>query len=126
MKRSIGMAIVLSIITCGIYMLYWLYQLLTSYYQLTNQPSNAGMDIVLSIITCGIYGYYLAYKIGKMESSAYRDYGMHPKDDSILYLVLAIFGFAIIVYAIAQSNLNALVDSGNGPDQGQNQQYGNI
>jgi nitrate reductase NapE component len=116
------MAIVFTIITCGIYGLYWLYQILTSYYRLNNRPSNAGMDIVLSIITCGIYSIYLSYKIGKLESDAYQHYGMPPKDDAILYLILTIFGFSIIAYAIVQSNINALVDhhnySGPGPGHG--------
>jgi hypothetical protein len=112
MKRSVAMAIVFTIITCGVYGIYWLYQLLTSLYHLNKQESTAGMDIVFTFITCGIYGIYLAYKIGKMEAEAYRNYGMYPKDDSIMYLVLAIFSFEIIVWAIVQSNINNLIDNG--------------
>jgi len=120
-RRSIGQAIVFSIITCGIYMIYWLYQLLSSLYRLNNQPSSAGFDILLTFITCGIYGIYLMYKIGKLESGVNQNFDMPHKDDSVLYLILAIFSLQIIVYAIVQSNLNTLADNagtGSGPDSG--------
>ena len=116
-KRSVGVAILLSIITCGIYAIYWLYQILSTLYRLTNQQNNAGMDIVLTFITCGIYGIYLVYKIGKLESHAHYNMGLPPKDESVLYLILAIFAFHIVVYAIVQSNINNLIDRmhGHGP-----------
>ena len=109
-KRSVGVAILLSFVTCGIYAFYWLYQLLSSHYKLNNLPNNAGMDIVLYIVTCGLYGIYLGYKIGKLESTAHHAMGMAPRDDSILYLILTIFGLWVVVYAIVQSNLNTMVD----------------
>jgi hypothetical protein len=119
-RRSIGMCIVLSIVTCGIYAVYWLYQLLRIQYRLTGQQSQAGLDIVLGIITCGIYYIYLAWKMGKMESEAARQHGMPPRDDSVMYVILHIFALAIINYAIWQANLNQLIDvkfggGGSGP-----------
>ena len=116
-KRSVGVAILLSFLTCGIYAIYWYYQVLTSLYRLNNLPSNAGVDIVLTIVTCGLYGIYLAYKIGKLESSMHHIMGLPPRDDSILYLILSIFSLDIIVFAIVQSNINAMVDqvSARGP-----------
>ena len=109
-KRSVGVAILLSIVTCSIYAWYWLYQLLSSHYRLNNLPNNAGLDIVLYIVTCGLYGIYLAYKMGKLESTSHHMMGMPPRDDSVLYLILTIFGLWIVVYAIIQSNLNTMVD----------------
>jgi len=107
-KRSVGMAVVLSIVTCGIYALYWLYQILSAHYRLNDKPNGAGMDIVLGIITCGIYSIYLMYKLGKLESETFQEHTSTFKDESVLYLILAIFGLSIVVYAIAQSNLNNL------------------
>jgi len=129
MRRSVGLGVVLSIVTCGIYSFYWLYQLLSAHYRLNNQPSNAGMDLVLSLVTCGIYFIYLMYKLGKLESDSYRAVGF-TKDDSILYVILSIFSMSIVVYAIVQSNLNSLCDkidgSGPGPfSPGQGPGYGN-
>ena len=117
-KRSVGVAILLSVVTCGIYGIYWYYQVLSTMYRLNNLPSNAGLDIVLTFITCGIYGIYLMYKIGKMESTAYHIMGMPPRDDSILYLILGLFGLHIVVYAIVQSNINTLADHFGGGGRG--------
>ena len=105
-KRSIPAAIIFTIITCGIYGLYWDFKIWDSLYRATNRPSSAGVDVLLSIVTCGIYYVYMMYKAGKMESEAYNMYGLGTKDDRILYLILSIFGFAIIVMAILQSNIN--------------------
>ena len=120
-KRSVGVAILLSIITCSIYAWVWLYHLLTTLYRQNNQPSNAAVDIVLYIVTCGIYGWYLMYKMGKLESGMHYNLRVQPKDDSILYLILGIFGLWIVVYAIIQSNINNLADHmnmGGGPPGG--------
>ncbi|MCL1788184.1 MAG: DUF4234 domain-containing protein [Defluviitaleaceae bacterium] len=105
-RRSVGTAIVLTIITCGIYALYWDYKLWDSLYRANKMPSTAGTDVVLSLITCGIYYIYMHYKAGKLEASAHTLYGLPPKDDSILYLILTIFGLGIVSVAILQSNIN--------------------
>ena len=123
-KRSVGLAIVLSIVTCSIYGWYWLYQLLSTLYRLNNRPSNAGLDIVLSLVTCGIYYIYLSYKLGKLESGAVSAQGRPHKDDSILYLVLAIFGLWIINYAIIQANINSMPTGGSGFGPGQGPGFG--
>ena len=105
-RRHPGVAIVLSIITCGIYVFYWEYKLWDSLYKANNMPSNAGTDLVLSIFTCGLYTIYMHYKAGKLEASAHTLHGLPPKDDSVLYLILTIFGLGIISMAILQSNIN--------------------
>ena len=109
-KRSVGVSILLSIVTCSIYAWVWLYQMLTALYRQNEQPSSAAMDIVLSFVTCGIYLIYLMYKMGKLEAGMHHRLGMPPKDDSILYLILGIFGLSIVVYAIVQSNINNMAD----------------
>jgi len=83
--------------------------MLEAHYHFNNQQSTAGMDILLGIVTCGFYFYYVYYKMGKLESNTYRNFGMPPKDDSILYVILGIFGLAIVTYAIVQDNLNKLI-----------------
>jgi len=108
-KRNIVAAIAFSIITCGIYVIYWEYKLLDSLYKANNQTSSAGTDVLLSIVTCGIYGLYMLYKAGKMESSAMAIYGFPEKDEGGLYLILGIFGLAIVSFCILQSNINNML-----------------
>ena len=63
-QRNIAVCIILSIVTCGIYGIYWFIVLSND----TNTVSNAenatsgGVAFVLSLITCNIYGLYWAYK----------------------------------------------------------------
>ena len=63
--RSVGLCIVLSILTCGIYGLYWLYCLNEDVCEVTERPgTSGGVVILLSLITCGIYTLYWYYKMG--------------------------------------------------------------
>ena len=114
-KREIAVAVILSIITCGIYMIYWEYKVWDSLYKATNRPSNAGVDVLLGFITCGIYFIYMLYKAGKMEQEANAMYNLPEKDEAALYLILGIFGLGIVSLAIMQSNINTyLADAVNG------------
>lgn len=105
-KRSIGTAIILSIITCGIYYYFWLYKVWSSLYKANNMPNSAGTDLVLSFITCGIYFIYMSYKAGKLEARAYAMHDLPHKDDSILYLVLDLLTAHFVSTIILQSNIN--------------------
>lgn len=56
-QRNIALCIILSIITCGIYGLYWIYKLTEDVNTLKGDPNatSGGIVILLGIITCGIY-----------------------------------------------------------------------
>lgn len=58
-KRNIAVCIILSIVTCGIYGIYWFICLNND----TNTASNTfgtsgGVAFLLTLVTCGIYGIY--------------------------------------------------------------------
>lgn len=103
--RSVGMCIVLSLITCGIYAIYWMYCIHNDVQEVSGTPLgvSGGMVVVLDIITCGIYGVYWNYKMGQLLDNAK---GVPNGNSAILYLVLALFGFGIVSMAIMQSELN--------------------
>ena len=114
-KREVAVAVILTLITCGFYMLYWEYKVWDSLYKATNRQSNAGVDVLLGFITCGIYFIYMMYKAGKMEHEANAMYNLPEKDEAALYLILSIFGLGIVSLAIMQSNINTyLADAVNG------------
>lgn len=110
MNRSIPLCIVLSIITCGIYSLYWMVKINDDLNILSNQTGDtSGVTVlILSIITCGIYTLYWYYKMGNKIDAANVQRGMMPQNSSLLYLLLGIFGFGIISMAIIQDNINKL------------------
>ena len=108
-ERNIALCIILSIITCGIYGIYWLVCLVDDLNVASGRvgDTSGGMVVLLTIVTCGIYGIYWAYKAG--EKVAYvkqRSTGVMGGNDSVLYLILSLLGFAIVVYALLQSELN--------------------
>ena len=106
MKKSIVVCIILSIVTCGIYALYWMTCINNIACRLNPKEWNTdGFLVVLfSIITCGIYGVYWAYKMGQ------RCAGLGGEaSGGILYLILALFGFQIINLALFQDVINRCV-----------------
>ena len=111
-KRNIGLCIVLSIITCGIYGIYWFVVLAND----TNVASghaqdgtSGGVAFLLTLVTCGIYGFYWAYKQGEKLNEAKAMINM-PADSNagIIYIVLQIFGLGIVAYALMQNELNKM------------------
>ena len=109
-ERNIALCIVLSLVTCGIYGIYWFICLTDE----TNNASNStgasgGMAFLFSIISCGIYMYYWMYKQGEKIDSAKSARGLDSSGNSgIIYLVLALFGLGIVSYAMMQNDLNKL------------------
>lgn len=72
-QRSVGIAILLSIITCGIYGIYWLIMLNdeTNYVSGHQQDgTSGGVVFLLTLVTCGIYGIYWCYKQGEKLNEA--------------------------------------------------------
>ena len=110
-ERNIAVAIILSIVTCGIYAIYW-FIVMTDEAKIAakdNQLASGGVAFLLTLITCGIYGIYWAYKMGELTAKAQADRGMLVKNNGVLYLILELIGFGIIVYALVQSDLNQMV-----------------
>lgn len=108
-KRNIAVCIILSIVTCGIYGIYWFIKLNDD----TNTASNTfgtsgGMVFLLTLITCGIYGIYWAYKQGEKIDAAKNSRGIPSSNSGILYLILTIFGLSIVAWALMQSELNQM------------------
>ena len=67
---------------------------------------SVGLALLFSIITCGIYGLYWLYMCGDHLDSMRMEQGGAQGHLALLYLLLSIFGFGIISYALLQSELN--------------------
>lgn len=107
-ERNIATAIILSLVTCGIYGLYWMVVLTDELKEQADDHNLAsgGLALLFTIFTCGIYGIYWAYQMGKLLSIAKEKNGLRADDNSVVFLVLELFGLGIVVYALAQSGLN--------------------
>ena len=116
--RNIAVCIVLSIVTCGIYGLYWIAKLNDDTNAVSQEPNptSGGMVVLLTIVTCGIYGFYWTYKQGEKLDRAYSMRGMPTGNRATLYLILMIatyfVGFtSIVAYALMQDSLNKLPEA---------------
>ena len=107
-QRSIPVCIILTLVTCGIYGLYWFYCLTNDTNAVTGHEgdTSGGMALLFTIVTCGIYSIYWAYKMGEKLKEMNLNNGKPTESWNIIFLVLAIFGLEIIAWALLQSELN--------------------
>ena len=98
----------LSIVTCGIYTIYWQIKLTDEMNTLLNKPNATSglMAFIYTIITCGIYFLYWLYKMGDNVDALKGKSG----DTGILYLVLGLLCLGIIPMALAQDAINDKAD----------------
>jgi len=106
--RAIAIAILLSIVTCGIYILYWQYKQI--------RILNAWLDrdeysfvvwLLLSIVTCGIFGVYYEYKMARGINEVQQTNGFQVnKDLALICLLLAVCGLSLVSLAIQQAEIN--------------------
>ena len=103
--RSIALAIVFTIITFGIYGIYWMIKENDEINQMSAEPNatSGGMVFLFTVITLGIYSYYWLYKMGERCDRIKGD----PRGySSILYLVFGILGLGIVARALMQDTIN--------------------
>ncbi|NCE65156.1 DUF4234 domain-containing protein [Pseudoflavonifractor sp. 524-17] len=106
-QRSIPMSIILTIITCGIYGIYWFVCITDETNRVSSRyGTSGGLALVFNLISCGIYGIYWGYKMGEALEEARAAHGEPSGSLPVLYLVLNIFGLQIVTYALIQSELN--------------------
>ena len=120
-KRDVAIAIILTIVTCGIYGIYWFIMLTNEVKAASGDDklASGGLAFVFTLLSCGIYGIYWAYKMGKLIESAQSANKLTPKDNSVLYLVLELFGLGIVDYCLMQNDLNEITRAKNGGAQAQ-------
>lgn len=105
-KKEIVSVLILSIITCGIYGLYWLVVTTDD----VNETYDAGLQkgttaLLLSIITCGIYGLYWQYSLAKVIGEKANNENL-----ALIALLCSIFSAGVVGTIIMQDEINKLID----------------
>lgn len=111
-KRGIITALLLSILTCGIYSIFWIIWINNELRRESNQKVDGGFMFFISLLTCGLGGIYWVYRIG-MDLSLVSKNSSQIKIESteaVLYVILSLFGFGLIALAIMQHRENMLCD----------------
>lgn len=111
-SRNIATCIILSIVTCGIYGIYWFICMVNDVNEVSeNNGTSGGVVFLLSIVTCGIYMLYWMYKTGGDINAAQNMRGIRGDSSSgVIYLILTLVGLGIVSYALIQNELNKLVE----------------
>ncbi|MEG0179951.1 MAG: DUF4234 domain-containing protein [Oscillospiraceae bacterium] len=107
-NRNIALCIVLSIVTCGIYGLYWWACLVDEANIAAGEPGTSGVGVILlSIVTCSIYGVYYDYRIAEKHNKARAMRGL-PADNNmgLIYILLSLFQLKIVTFALMQNAEN--------------------
>lgn len=104
-QRNIAVCIILSILTCGLYLIYWFMCLTDDCNELAPEKKTAsgGLAFLYTILTCGIYALYWGYKQGEKV-----DYikGDGSGNSPLVFVLLQVFGLGIIAYCITQDAIN--------------------
>lgn len=81
--------ILLSLITCGAYSVYWLYVTTRELRDgLDQQNLNPTVDVVLSIVTCGLWAIYAHFRNAGLLYRALRRFEPGARDQSVIVLIL--------------------------------------
>lgn len=114
-KRSVALAIILSLVTCGVYWIYWFVVLTNEMNKASGKENetSGGVALLLSFVTCGIYDIYWFYKMCQKRAII-----ENRKPSKGLWVFLAIIGFRIpfismVLYGLLQSSLNRAIDRDN-------------
>lgn len=105
--KSIGLCVLFSFLTFGIYWLVWKYKLIKKIKLLNNDHSSPVGEFLL----CTFVPFYIFYwyytRAAKIENGA-RSYGINITNNNIVYLILSIFGLSIVCDALIQNDLNII------------------
>lgn len=122
-QRSLLNYVLLSIITCGIYSIYFWYTYADDMNILCQgdgeETTNYIIVVLLSMVTFGIYGIYWYYKLGnRLQTNAPR-YSMAFQENGTTVLLWQLLGSLLcgvgyfIAVHILIKNINALADAYN-------------
>jgi len=107
--RDPAIVLILTLVTCGIYYLYWIYTVSVETRNYTGEPdTDPGLEVVLSVITCYMYTIYWDYKMAKKLAFMQSTVALPVTDNAILYLVLNFLGLGFLPMLIQQGHLNEI------------------
>ena len=105
-NRNIVTCVLLSIVTCGIYGIYWTIVLAKDAVSVKDPADSAILEI-LTMLFLPFLGFFLAEK--KFSEGCAAKNIAH-EDRSIIYLILGLLGLSIVNFCVMQNDLNKLAE----------------
>ena len=114
-RKNIVTWIILSIVTCGIYGIYWLYCIISDINTISGDPDSMSpiVVILLSFVTCGIYLLFWVYKAGALLDQKAVESGRASESRAMIYLILTLFFLGIVTCVLMQDSINTIADDQN-------------
>ena len=114
-RKNIVTCIILFIVTCGFYGIYWLYCIISDINTISGDPDSMSpiVVILLSFVTCGIYLLFWVYKAGALLDQKAVESGRASESRAILYLILTLFFLGIVTCVLMQDSINTIADDQN-------------
>lgn len=108
-NRSVATVVILSIVTCGIYNIYWMWCAIN---ELDSAGKKSNMDPIIQFILLFFYVGYIVFALNASENinSIREQKGLPPKDDKVLWIILSII-FPLAEIALVQSAMNEVADN---------------
>ncbi len=105
-NRNIALVIILSIITCGIYQLYWLWVTISA---LDREGQASNMPPVAQFILMFLYVGFILFGLNADANinSIKQRRGIPATDNKVLYIILGIF-IPIVLVCLVQNEINKL------------------
>ncbi len=101
-SRSVPLAILFTIITLGIYGIYWYVCITNDSNALAKSKTANGITaIIFTIITAGLYSFYWIYMLGVKDGEISGN-----GSRGALYLVLSFFALGFLAPILTQNTLN--------------------
>ena len=103
--KSIALCIVLTFVTSGIYGIFWIYSIMRKIKLLNNEEPDVVGELLLYIFVPFYSLYWIFSRSQKLHIGADKN-GMRIPDNSVMYLVIALFGLMVVSLALIQDSLN--------------------
>lgn len=109
-EKSIGYCIILSFVTFGIYLIIWMNSMIKKI-RITNSESTDSAGELLALIFIPFYSIFWVYTRSQKLFLSSKKIGVQLTDNSVINLLLSLFGLSIVSYAIIQNDLNVIARS---------------
>ncbi len=108
---SIPLYLILTLVTCGFYNLYWNYRQMEACNELLRREEfNFPVWLLLTLVTCGIYHLYYQYKMGAAINEIQEHRGLLVTDGlPLLSVIAAVLGAGVVADCIHQHELNKII-----------------
>src|SRR5687767_134718 len=102
---NIVLSLVLTLVTCGLYNLYWQHRQMLAVNDLLGETKYQFWPwLLFTLVTLGLYHVYHEYRMSEDIARLTRP---EQKHDGLIAILLTVFGLPFVADAIQQSYINA-------------------